>query len=79
MKRNYKAVLVSWLDSNILHGWQDNAKICKVAISEELGYLIHEDEEKITLARGISDGGLFNSPMAIPKGCIKSIKEMRVK
>ncbi len=74
-----KRVLVEWIDSNIMHGWQTDLNDCNVALTEEMGFLIKEDDEKIVLARGISSQGFYNSPMAIPKGCIKSIKEMRLK
>ncbi len=74
-----KRVEIEWVDSNILHGWQADTADCDVALSNELGYVVSEDDEKIILARGISAFGLLNSPMAIPKGCIKSIKELRIK
>uniref|UniRef100_A0A6M3JJJ6 Putative structural protein n=1 Tax=viral metagenome TaxID=1070528 RepID=A0A6M3JJJ6_9ZZZZ len=74
-----RIVKVKWVDSNIIHGWQSNIDDCDVALSDEVGFLVKENEETIILARGVSQYGLLNSPMAIPKGCIKSIKEMRLK
>jgi len=74
-----KKVLVEWVDSNIQHGWQSDINDCDVALTEELGYLIQEDDDKIIVARGYSQYGFYNSPMAIPKGCIRSIKELRCK
>ena len=74
-----KIVKVTWVDSNIQHGWQSNTTDCDVALCDDVGYLIDENDEKITLSRGVSQYRLLNSPMAIPKGCIKSIKEMRLK
>lgn len=74
-----KKVLVEWVDANILHGWQSDIEDCNIALTEEVGYLIREDDEKIILARGVSTYGFLNSPMAIPKGCVKSMKELRVK
>jgi len=71
-----KIVEVEWVDSNILHGWQNEINDCDVALCNEVGYLAHEDEDKVILARGISSFGLLNSPIAIPKGCVKSIKEL---
>ena len=78
MLRN-KMVSVQWADSNIMHGWQSDLISCDVAVSDEVGYLVQDDEDKIILARGISSQGFYNSPMSIPKGCIKSIKELRLK
>ena len=74
-----KKVLIEWVDANIEHGWQADINDCDIAMTEELGYLIEEDNEKVIVARGYSQYGLYNSPMAIPRGCIKSIKELRIK
>jgi hypothetical protein len=74
-----KHVEIEWVDANILHGWQASFEDCDLAESKESGYLVHEDKEKIIIARGYSKHGLYNSPMSIPKGCIKSIKELRLK
>ena len=74
-----KKVLIEWVDSNIQHGWRPDAKDCDVALTSEIGYLIQEDNDKIVVARGYSQYGFYNSPMAIPKGCIKSIKELKPK
>jgi len=74
-----KKVLIEWVDANIQHGWQLDTSTCDVALTEEIGYLVEEDNKKIIVARGYSQYGLYNSPMAIPLGCIKSIKELRLK
>ena len=78
-ERDLKKVLIEWVDSNIQHGWQSNTNDCNVALTEEVGYLVQEDTEKIIVARGYSQYGFYNSPMAIPIGCIKSIRELRLK
>jgi len=67
------------MDSSIQHGWQEDINECCVALCEDVGFLVEEDDEKIILARGVSQTGFVNSPMAIPKGSVISIKEMRVK
>jgi len=74
-----KIVKVKWIDSSIQHGWQEDINGCCVALCDDVGYLVGEDDEKIILARGVSNAGFFNSPLAIPKGCVKYIKEMRLK
>ena len=74
-----RIVKVNWVDSNIQHGWQGDINDCCVALCDDVGYLVDKDDEKIILARGISQTGYLNSPMAIPRGCILSIKEMRLK
>ena len=74
-----RIVKVNWTDSSIQHGWQGDINECCVALCDDVGYLVDQDDEKIILARGISNAGFFNSPLAIPKGCVISIKEMRLK
>jgi len=73
-------ILVKFVDSNIQHGWehpestQDN-----LAYAQAIGWVKSEDEEQITLTMAISDFGLIFEKLTIPKGCIKSIKELRLK
>ena len=47
-----KWVYVKWLDSAGQQGFVilDHAKILELAINESLGFLIHEDTEKIIIA-----------------------------
>ena len=73
-----KHVEIEWEDANILHGWQGEPD-CPLATSKESGWIWYEDIDKVIIVRGYSAYGLYNSPMAIPRGCIKSIKELRVK
>ena len=73
-----KHVEIEWYDANILHGWQSEPD-CPLALSKESGWIRHENDEKIVVVRGYSELGCYNSPMAIPKGCIKSIRELRCK
>ena len=74
-----KLVKVKWYDSNIQHGWQSDTEDCRLALCEDAGWVVYENDEMIILARGISDHAFFNSPMAIPRGCIIEIKELRLK
>ena len=75
-----KKVLVEWVDSNILHGWQMEGEIpCDLANCESIGYLKNEDTEKVVLSQTQSNYGAHMGVLAIPKGCITSIKELRLK
>lgn len=80
MKRQ-KMVLIEWVDSNIMHGWRisEEANEDTVAHCKTVGFLKSQDDEKITLVMGESDFGSVIECITIPKGCIKSIKELRVK
>ncbi len=74
-----KHVQIEWIDANIQHGWQADHEDCHSAESFESGWILYEDETEIVIVRGYSKYGLYNSPMAIPKGCIKSVRELRLK
>jgi hypothetical protein len=74
-----KKILVDWVDSNFMHGWLEENTECDLAQVHNIGYLVSETDDKITLASGISAYGLMLNPITIPKGCIKSIIELRRK
>lgn len=74
-----KRVIVGWFDSNVMHGWQPNSESVNVAVCESIGYLKEDTKEKIVLLQCISNFGFEMGKMAIPKGCIKSIRELRLK
>ena len=76
-----KMILVEWVDSNIIHGWVVPGEGIedKVAHCQTIGFLKSQDEEKITLAMGKGDLGAVIECITIPKGCVRSIKELRIK
>ena len=79
MKRN-KMMLVEFADSNIGHGWEHpDSSVDGLAFASAIGYLKSENEEQLTLTMAISDFGLIFEKLTIPKGSIKSIKELRIK
>ncbi len=75
-----KKVLVEWVDTGVIHGWlpQESNGNC-IAHCESVGFLVKENDEGITICFGRSDQGLVMEKKTIPKGCIKSIKELRLK
>ena len=77
--RKDKMVLVLWQDSNVAHGWMPDAGFGDVASCRVVGILKGEDETRVEVALGDSDCGSKFETITIPKGCIKSIKELRVK
>ena len=75
-----RKVEINWVDSNVTHGWQMDGELpCSLATCESLGYIKDEDNDKLVLVQTISNEGACMGVLAIPKGCIKSIKELRVK
>ncbi len=74
-----KKVIVCWNDSNFLHGWQYGEYSAELAPCETLGFIIEETEEKLVIAQTISKFGAHMGIIVIDKGCIRSIKELRMK
>ena len=74
-----RKVIVEWVDSNTLHGWQYGEYPTELARCETLGFVMEETGEKLVVAQTISGYGAHMGITVIAKGCIKSIKEVRVR
>ena len=68
-----KIVEIEWEDTYTEVGWGDDD--LDTASATSVGYLIKETPDKIVLAGMIGIG--YNCKQAIPKGCIKNIKELK--
>ena len=79
MKRQMRRLEIKFNDSNFMHGWEDNNLKDDLAVATVMGYFKSEDSDQITLTMAYSDFGLRFAKLTIPKGSIKSIKELRVK
>ena len=80
MRKPLNMVLIEWTDSNITNGWHH--KGCgenHLAYCRAVGILIGEDERGVTVAMGEGEGEMILEGLTIPKGCILSIKKLRVK
>jgi len=80
----YKIVEVKWIDaqSSLDSITLSELSKSKLAITNSCGYLIHEDKEKIILGFmlfGVNWEGedLIKHYQIIPKGMIKSIKQIK--
>ena len=79
MSKKFQMVLVEWLDSNELHGWQYGEYPAELAYCKSLGYIIDNTDEKLVLSQTISDYGAHMGITIIAKGCVKYIKELRIR
>ena len=80
MRSDRKMVLVEWDDSNVTHGWlPDDAPTTEPAHCRTVGILINEGEEGMVIALAESNCGSVLETIAIPLGCVKSMRELRVK
>lgn len=77
---NLPIIHLKWLDAAHCDGtgWKSLEDYVPTGIvCETVGFLIHEDEETITLATSIDiEGGNFASEFLVPKVCIKERKQL---
>ncbi len=80
MKKN-KMIWVKWVDANEMQGWAgiEEVKLDVLPVVDSIGFLFSDDEEKIILVSSHSNFDAYIGRLAIPKGCVKSIRELRVK
>ena len=74
-----RKVIVVWSDSNTLHGWQYGEYRAELAECETLGFITEETDDKLVVSQTVSGYGAHMGITVIAKGCIKSIKELRVR
>lgn len=75
-----KLVLVEWHDTFAQLHWHNIGDI-DIAPMVSIGCLVYEDSNKIVLSsmfgrEGASD---YNCVQAIPKGCIKRMRQLKIK
>jgi hypothetical protein len=74
-----RVVLIDWEDSNVTHGWIPIEEQDELARCQTVGFVVREDTQKITVTLGNSNYNNTMERLTIPKPCIKSIRELRVR
>ena len=74
-----KIVLVDWVDSASVGGWagEEDLNVCEC---KTVGFLLRKTKDKVVVAQSISPRDaveVCDNRFAIPRGCIKSIRELK--
>ena len=76
--RIVKCIEVYWVDSCASHGWQHISDLNpRPSMILSVGILISDEPEAITLAASRNEEGGVDSPITIPRECIKSVKTFK--
>ena len=72
-------VLITWLDTQIETGWLGSSFNPSLAEVQNVGYLIHQDDELISLACShIKEADVYGDITTIPSSCVTDVKELGV-
>ncbi len=74
-----KLVLVEYYDSACSEGWHKFGETEGISSCVSVGVLKYEDDKQIIIFPNRSDTGNVSDSMAIPKGCIKRIRKVKIK
>lgn len=74
-----RLICVEWNDACSSHHWEPIEDPTHVLPCITVGTLLREDENEVEVALTISPHHSKNNNVAIPKGCIKRIRTLRVK
>lgn len=75
-------VRVTWVDSMASYGWDsvedkiDKAKSPDQLMCASVGYLLHEDDNGVSLVQSFSAGGQAHSLITIPKASVRSVEKL---
>lgn len=81
MSKKSSAKLITWVDSSTINrgGWTEmervNPKPC--CLIESIGWIVRSDPHSIVIAGCESEEGQFARLMAIPRGSIKRIRNIK--
>ena len=76
-----KALLIYWEDPTSYAPWQTIKEASSLSCAEQwsLGWLVHEDKDKLVLALTFADEREeVSDKIVLPQGCIKSRVEVKI-
>lgn len=70
-------VWVEWVDSYGSGGWRqiEDARVDDLRIAS-IGFLIHEDDQAITISTSLTPKGSTNDPLTIPRCAITKLQKV---
>jgi hypothetical protein len=71
-------VRVEWEDSSTHNGWDSRSHDSySLATCTTVGFLIHKDNKKVSIALSVCPDGDANGVMTLPRKCVTRIVELR--
>lgn len=69
--------IVDWIDSSLQNGQVDKDAFPEPELIRSLGWLVHEEDAHIVLARDDMNDGDWRGLLCIPRECIKEVRPVR--
>lgn len=76
MTKEPKKIYCEWMDASAQASWHDPSK-ARLVLIRSVGWLAHEDKEKIVIAASIDEDGWSVASSVVPKKWIKKRKYIR--
>jgi len=74
-----KIILVEWVDARTDGGWRPNEPDLTLADCVTIGLLQFDLPDRVIITQSRSSTGNRADRIAIPKGCIKRIRELNIR
>ena len=70
-------ILIEWVDSASVHGWQENHESADIEVACTAGFLVYEDKHIVKIAQSAIRDWRMSEIITIPKVNIKQRKKVR--
>jgi hypothetical protein len=72
-----RIALVCWLDASWERGEIKPADVRRPVQLESVGFVLHDDEQGITLGSDCDDQGVYRFVLAVPRAAVRWVRELR--